>query len=365
MRRKKLGPGPYAKMVFGMIRDITLVLLAVTVIIVIPGLAIYGIEERYKFIEDITSDEETLDIVTNPAFDIFVYGAAFDCFIIGICAIIYGIMRCLGRACNSCCCVPVGSTATTYYTYNTYNYRSTIPAWWWWYVFLAPPRGYDPCCCCCCCCNECCCGGYHHHHHHGSVECRDCGDCCAGCVSCSGDTKDCGDAGSVLIVVLIVIVIIIIMIGFVVGVVLLTILTARIIRNHITILQKQKDAQELEVVDLSHGLAKDDPSIIVLNAAEDFVSPFATSSVGYVPPAPPAVDYSNKEQQQYLLAGAAPPPMAPVGADPMAPPMAAANPMAPPMVPIVDPNAATMSTAPPPNQVYYANPPQGYQQPPM
>jgi len=35
------------------------------------------------------------------------------------------------------------------------------------------------------------------------------------------------------------------MIGFVVGVILLAILTALIIHNHITILQKQKEAQEL------------------------------------------------------------------------------------------------------------------------
>jgi len=92
------------------------------------------------------------------------------------------------------------------------------------------------------------------------------------------------------------------MIGFIVGMCLLGMLTIQIIRNHITILQKQKEAQELEVVDLSHGLAKDDPSIVVLNGAEDFVSPFPNMANGYAPPEPPSLDY--KENQELLSRGA-------------------------------------------------------------
>jgi len=95
----------------------------------------------------------------------------------------------------------------------------------------------------------------------------------------------------------------------------------------VIILEKQKDAQEFEVVDLSHGLAKDDPSIIALSDSFDFIDPFAAGQGGYVPPAP-------VEEQQVLLANEAYPqtPIMIAGDGPTAPPPEAfAGPTAPVM----------------------------------
>jgi len=336
MRRKKLGAGPYVKMLFGMFRDIFLVLLVVAILIVVPGAVIYGIEAGTHFMEEITSDGDILNVVTNPCFDIFAVGAAFDCFVIGIGAIIYGIIRCLNWTCKACCCFPIGSSATTYYTYNTYHYHSTIPAWWWWYVFLSPPRAVDPCCCCCCFCDGCC--------RHSHCTC-DCAECCCACVEnckCNGNNGgcDCDNAGTVMIIILIVIVIIIIMIGFIVGTIMLAVLTIRIINNHITILQKQKEAQELEIIDLSHGLAKDDSSIIVLNDNYDFVSPgsYAPEQQGLLAGAVPVAS-NGYPQPQVMTAGYVPPPN-PTGYDQSAP-------SAPPAgYPATAPPAGYAATAP-------------------
>jgi len=364
MRRKSLGAGPYAKMIFGMLRDIFLVILVVALIIAIPGGCIAGLEYATHFMDDLISDSDAVEVITNPVFDIFVWGAAFDCFIIGLCGIGYGIAKCIGKTCETCCCCPVGERANTYYTYNTYSYHSTIPSWWWWYVFLSPPRSMDPCCCCCCCCMDCCSCEHHHHHGGGYGNCSgctcDCGNCdcdckdcnCGGC-DCGGGNSDCGDAGAILLVIVIVIVIIIILIGFVIGLIFLIGLTARIIKNHITILQKQKDAQELEVIDLSHGLAKDDPSIVVIGDNYDFSTPFAGQG-DYAPPA---------KEQQYLLAQPTPVgyPEAPVmsaGVGPTAPVMVAGEgPTAPVMVAGEGPTAPVMPagegpTAPPPDNGY-------------
>jgi len=289
MRKQPLGAGPYVKMVLCMVRDILLVLLIVALIIAIPGGVIAGLEYGTHFMDDLVSDSDVTKVITNPVFDVFVWGAAFDCFIIGLVGIGYGIAKCIGKTCETCCCFPVDSHATTYYTYDNYSYHSVIPAWWWWYVFLSPPRTVDPCCCCCCldCCCDCCraCDCGRCDCDCGNCDCGncDCGNCDCGSCDC-GNSKDCGDAGAILIVILIVIVIIIIMIGFVIGLVFLIILTARIIKNHMTVLQKQKDAQELEVIDLSEGLAKDDPSVIVLGDNFEPISPFS-GQAAYVCPA--------------------------------------------------------------------------------
>jgi len=305
MRRKKLGPGPYVKMIFGMIRDIFLVLLVVTILIVVPGSVIYAIEHFGHVVEAFVSDSAFIDVFSNPAFDIFALGAAFDCFIIGLIGIGYGVCKCVGFTCKACCCIPIGEEAHTYYTYSSYNYRSTIPAWWWWYIFLSPPRGLHPCCCCCCA-DDCC-----------RIGCIGCGECCSGCIrSCEGRGKGCdfGNLGNAALIVVLIIVLIIILIGFIIGIVLLTIITVRIIVNHVTILQKQKEAQELEVVDLSQGLAKDDPSIIVLSDDNAFVSPYANASAGaYVPPS------TGYKEQSPLLSGPQPQVMI-VGTGPTAPP---------------------------------------------
>ena len=96
-------------------------------------------------------------------------------------------------------------------------------------------------------------------------------------------------------------------------------MVARIISNHITILQKQKDAQELEVVDLSKGLAKDDPSVIILSDDSGFVNPYASASAvpqanEYVAPlsptagaAPQVMVAGMPPEPQVMTAGAPPP----------------------------------------------------------
>jgi len=108
--------------------------------------------------------------------------------------------------------------------------------------------------------------------------------------------------------------------------------------NHVTILQKQKEAQELEIVDLSNGLAKDDPSIIILNDT-GFVNPYNTAPAGYMPPQPVG-------ENQSLLTGAPQPQVMAAGAGPTAPPPEAYAPMPQAFVP-VDPNAGNNVSAPP------------------
>jgi len=101
--------------------------------------------------------------------------------------------------------------------------------------------------------------------------------------------------------------------GLIVGLIFLTIITIRIITNHITILQKQKEAQELEVIDLSQGLAKDDPSVIVLGTNDEFVNPFNVQG-GYPAPA-------TATEGQPLMAGYPPDgPVMSAGEGPTAPP---------------------------------------------
>jgi len=83
----------------------------------------------------------------------------------------------------------------------------------------------------------------------------------------------------------------------------------------VRILQKQKEAQELEVIDLANGLAKDDPSIVVLSDGGGFTAPNpATYNT-------PAVTY--KEQSQHLLVPGGPQPQTMVAGAPPQPYQAA------------------------------------------
>ena len=282
MRRKAIGAGPYVAMVLRIVRDILLVLAVVLVSIVVPGGIVAGLQAGTHFMDKFTSDEGVLDVVANPVFSVFVWGAAIDCFLLGVATIVYAIARAVKASCcagdTCCCCIPVGSGASTYYTYDTYEYHSCIPPWWWWYIFFAPPAPVDPCCYCCVCCCECldCLDDCRCHCH----DC-DCGDC--DCGSCDCGDCDCDKGAEILIIIVLVIIILITILGFFVGMAILGMLTIRIISNHIRVLRKQKDAQQLEVVDLSHGLAKDDPSIIVLNC--DDMSPQHPPPAAPMPPA--------------------------------------------------------------------------------
>lgn len=341
MRRKAVGAGPYAAMVLRIVRDIVLVLAVVLVSIVIPGAIVAGLQAGTHFMDKFTSNEAVLDVVANPVFSVFVWGAAVDCFILGVVTIVYAIARAVKATCcgdTCCCCIPVGSGASTYYTYDTYEYHSCIPPWWWWYIFLAPPAPVDPCCCCCACCCECldCLDDCHCH-------CHDCGDCdcdCDDCGSCDCSDCDCDKGIEILLIIVVVVIILITILGFFVGMAILAMLTARIISNHVRILRKQKDAQELEVVDLSHGLAKDDPSIIVLNC--DDMSPQHPPPAAPMPPATAPGAYPGPTSTDPLLA---PPTAAGASAPSYPQSYSGAAPAGYPAAPVM--NMATNASAPP------------------
>ena len=114
MRRKALGKGPYIKLGLGIARDIILVLATVVTLIAIPG-GIVALAQHYgHFMETYIEDSELFGVVSNPVFDVFVWGAAIDCFIIGIAAMCYGIARCFTMpCCRSGCSTPGGRTRTS------------------------------------------------------------------------------------------------------------------------------------------------------------------------------------------------------------------------------------------------------------
>jgi len=104
--------------------------------------------------------------------------------------------------------------------------------------------------------------GFHHH----TYTCCDCHGCagCAGCTSlndCSGG-NDCGKDGLIaLLVIVIIVVLVFVIIGVVVGSLIIFLLANKIMKRHLTLLERQAHTQKLIVCNL------DDPAEV--NEAEE------------------------------------------------------------------------------------------------
>jgi len=298
LRPKKIGAWPYIRLYILIILDIVSVLAVVTGVIALCGLVVFGTERATHFSElfgnhhkhyyygDSSSSSFSSGVTKaeallhNAFFLIFVGGLALLCFIIGCCYIMYSIIKCICGCCDECC--------TTTYTATTYDYNAWFPIWWWWYVTSPPPNCYCGCCCdcldCCINCAECTCDGC-----NGDLGRCDCGNCdCSGCdCNCSDSSCNCdsggdsGGAGAALLIVLAIIVAIIICIGAVVGTFLVVSFIVRMVSGHLAVLNRQKKAQALVVVDLSEEDNNKD-----LADGEDVVllSPGEGSDVPHPPP---------------------------------------------------------------------------------
>jgi len=203
------------------VRDVLLVLGALFATIALAGGIMYGLDQGTNFTQIFPPAWAVT--VRNVWFQLFVFGTCLLCFVIGVCGICYGIARCLGGCCESCCAAPS-------YRYDTYVYHTPCPPWWWWWWWtpprIGPARGCD------CDCGSC---------SGSSCSSSDC--------NCSGGGNCDGDAGKGLVIVLAVIVVVIILIGFFVGTALLVYICHRLVRNHLRLLEKEIQAQGLEVVD--------------------------------------------------------------------------------------------------------------------
>jgi len=118
-----------------------------------------------------------------------------------------------------------------------------------------------------------------HHHHHAAVGgCAGCGDCschdCGHCTDLSGcSSNDCGkEAMMMIVVVVIIIVIIFVIVGVVFGSIITFLLVNKVMKRHLTILEKQAYSKKYIVCDLDNPSEVQEAENSEGNLSEVFVA---------------------------------------------------------------------------------------------
>jgi len=187
----------------------------------------------------------------SPIFQGRIWFWGFICFffVLGVVGVIFA------------CCYKDSGSANHSYGHDSYSNNT---CWWVWcgpsyyngYYYYSPYGYWGPgdLMCYWCLVND---MHYHHHSHAGCAGCAGCsGGDCTGCDTsgCSGN-GDCGKEGFIIIIVIVIIIVaVFVIIGIVFGSIITFLIVNKVMKRHLTILEKQAFSKKYFVCNL------DDPN---------------------------------------------------------------------------------------------------------